>query len=29
LKGEAAPADDIHFHPIESRSLRATLIKNF
>jgi outer membrane receptor protein involved in Fe transport len=29
LKGEAAPVDDIHFHPIESRSLRATLIKNF
>ncbi|SHN06702.1 Outer membrane receptor proteins, mostly Fe transport [Duganella sacchari] len=29
LKGEAAPVADIHFHPIESRSLRATLIKNF
>ncbi|MRW90489.1 TonB-dependent receptor plug domain-containing protein [Duganella sp. FT80W] len=29
LKGEAAPVDDIHFHPIESRSLRATLIKTF
>jgi hypothetical protein len=29
LKGEAAPVEDIHFHPIESRSLRATLIKNF
>jgi hypothetical protein len=29
LKGEAAPVDDIHFHPIESHSLRATLIKNF
>jgi len=29
LKGEAAPVDDVHFHPIESRSLRATLIKNF
>ncbi len=29
LKGEAAPVDDIHFHPIESRSVRATLIKNF
>ncbi|HEX8403280.1 MAG TPA: TonB-dependent receptor [Duganella sp.] len=29
LKGEAAPTTDIHFHPIESRSLRATLIKTF
>jgi hypothetical protein len=29
LKGEAAAAADIHFHPIESRSLRATLVKNF
>jgi hypothetical protein len=29
LKGEAAPVADIHFHPIESRSVRATLIKNF
>jgi outer membrane receptor protein involved in Fe transport len=29
LKGEAAPVDDIHFHPIESRSLRATVIKTF
>ncbi|SDG44117.1 MULTISPECIES: TonB-dependent receptor [unclassified Duganella] len=29
LKGEAAAVADIHFHPIESRSLRATLIKNF
>jgi hypothetical protein len=29
LKGEAAPVADIHFHPIESRSLRATLIKTF
>jgi hypothetical protein len=29
LKGEAAPVNDIHFHPIESRSLRATMIKNF
>jgi len=29
LKGEAAPVSDIHFHPIESRSLRATLVKNF
>lgn len=29
LKGEAAPVDGVHFHPIESRSLRATLVKNF
>ena len=29
LKGEAAPVYDIHFHPIESRSLRLTLVKNF
>ncbi|RFP18810.1 MULTISPECIES: TonB-dependent receptor [unclassified Duganella] len=29
LKGEAAAVNDIHFHPIESRSLRATLVKNF
>lgn len=25
LAGEAAPADDIHFHPIEPRSFRVTL----
>jgi len=29
LRGEAEAADDIHFHPIESRSFRVTLIKNF
>ena len=29
LKGETEPVTDIHFHPIESRSLRATLIKTF
>jgi hypothetical protein len=29
LKGEAEPVTDIHFHPIESRSLRATLVKTF
>lgn len=29
LKGEAAPADDIHLHPIESRSLRLTLTARF
>lgn len=29
LKSEAAPVADIHFHPIESRSFRLTLIANF
>ena len=29
LPGEAQPVDDIHFHPMESRSLRLTLVKNF
>ena len=29
LKGEAAPVADIHFHPVETRSLRLTLIANF
>ncbi|MYM37946.1 TonB-dependent receptor [Duganella qianjiadongensis] len=29
LRGEAAPVDDVHFHPSESRSLRATLIANW
>ncbi|SEN18258.1 Outer membrane receptor proteins, mostly Fe transport [Duganella sp. CF517] len=29
LRGEAEPVTDIHFHPIESRSLRATLLKTF
>ena len=29
LKGEAAPVADVHFHPIESRSLRLTLVANF
>ena len=29
LKSEAAPADDIHLHPIESRSLRFTLTARF
>ncbi len=29
LKGEAAPVADIHFHPIESRSFRLSLIANF
>ena len=29
LAGEASPVADIHFHPIESRSLRVTLSHNF
>ena len=29
LKGEAAAVDDIHFHPIERRSLRLALVRNF
>ncbi|MEO8384440.1 MAG: TonB-dependent receptor [Betaproteobacteria bacterium] len=29
LRGEAAPVDDIHFHPIESRSLRMNFSMNF
>jgi outer membrane receptor protein involved in Fe transport len=29
LRGEAQARDDIHFHPIEGRSFRLTLIKNF
>jgi outer membrane receptor protein involved in Fe transport len=29
LRGEAAPRNDIHFHPIESRSFRLTLVKNW
>jgi outer membrane receptor protein involved in Fe transport len=29
LHGEAAPRYDIHFHPIESRSFRLTLVKNW
>ena len=29
LKGEAAPVADVHFHPIESRSLRLTVVANF
>jgi hypothetical protein len=29
LKGESAPRMDIHFHPIEARSLRLTLVKNW
>jgi hypothetical protein len=29
LKGEATARDDIHFHPLESRSARATMVVNF
>jgi hypothetical protein len=29
LAGEAAPRDDIHFHPIEPRSVRLTLTKTW
>ena len=29
LKGEAAAVSDIHFHPIETRSFRLTLVANF
>ncbi len=29
LRGEAAPVDDIHFHPVEPRTLRVTLTGYF
>jgi hypothetical protein len=29
LRGEPAPREDIHFHPLESRSFRLTLVKNW
>jgi hypothetical protein len=29
LKGEASPKEDIHFHPLESRSFRLMLVKTF
>lgn len=29
LKGETAPVADVHFHPIETRSFRLTLVANF
>lgn len=29
LKNELAAVDDIHFHPLESRSLRLTVMKNW
>jgi outer membrane receptor protein involved in Fe transport len=29
LRGEAAPVNDLHFHPVEPRSLRLTMVANF
>jgi outer membrane receptor protein involved in Fe transport len=29
LRGEAAPVSDVHFHPVERRSLRASVIAGF
>jgi len=29
LKGEAAAREDVHFHPIEARSFRLTLVRNW
>jgi outer membrane cobalamin receptor len=29
LRGEAAPHEDVHFHPIEARSFRLMLVKNW
>jgi outer membrane receptor protein involved in Fe transport len=29
LRGEAAPREDVHFHPIEARSFRVTLVRNW
>ncbi len=29
LKGETAPVSDIHFHPIETRSFRLSMVVNF
>nr|WP_315484780.1 TonB-dependent receptor [uncultured Undibacterium sp.] len=29
LKGESAPQEDVHFHPLESRSFRLMLVKAF
>ena len=29
LKGEAAAHEDVHFHPIEARSFRLTLVRNW
>ena len=29
LRGEAAPVEDIHFHPVEPRTLRASIAMRF
>ena len=29
LPGEAAPLEDIHFHPVEPRTVRLTVTANF
>ena len=29
MRGEAAPREDVHFHPIEARSFRLTLVRNW
>ena len=29
LRGEAAPVADVHFHPVESRTLRAAVTMRF
>jgi hypothetical protein len=29
LRGEAAPVEDIHFHPVEPRTLRASVAVQF
>jgi hypothetical protein len=29
LQGESTAREDVHFHPIEPRSLRITLIRNW
>ncbi|NIA57476.1 TonB-dependent receptor [Massilia sp. TW-1] len=29
LRGETAPQQDVHFHPIEARTFRLTLVKNW
>jgi outer membrane receptor protein involved in Fe transport len=29
LHGESAPQADVHFHPIEPRSLRLTVVRNW
>ena len=29
LKGEAEAVEDVHFHPLEARTLRLSLVKNF